>query len=223
VAPSIPGPFGPFWLPSSDNPQTLENAKAITEEVWAGEYEHPELPADVGIVIDIGAGWGAFATWARKKWGPVTLIGFEPHVAAAALYRKNVPWSHLSEVAVTVEPNPKFYVDQYWSGGHTHDRTEGVQVAALHPKDLPYAHVLKCDAEGVEAEVLEHYPHIQSLLALLIEWHTPALKAECHALVAQRTGFRCLREETERGYGVSLWVPRKAAGGEDFSCSPQRP
>ena len=206
---TIEGPLGPFIIPETDDPRTLMACKWITDGVFAGEYEHPELPLNIRTILDIGGGWGAFAVWARAKWGDgISVIAYEPHEAAAVYHEKNAPWTALIRMAVTTQPAPRLFADADWGGAKTHRQTEGVPVTPRHPSALPKVDLLKCDAEGVEAEILEHYPYLPELKALIYEFHSPELREECRAIAARRCPtFRQVFEEKARDYGVSIWLP----------------
>ena len=58
-----------------------------------------------------------------------------------------------------------------WGGGYTHGVTEGLEVPALHPRDLPPCDVLKVDAEGIEDELTAEYQHWAGVRVFLFEWH----------------------------------------------------
>ena len=117
------------------------------------------------------------------------------------------PLGDFHPVAVTTDARPLFFVDHFWSGGQTAGRTDGVPVSALHPAALPPADVLKCDAEGVEAEVLEHYRTLADCLAVVYEFHTPRLRTRCRELMRERTKMRLVRAENVATYGTDIWVP----------------
>jgi hypothetical protein len=114
----------------------------------------------------------------------------------------------LHRAAVTSDPKAVYACGDDWGAGRTALQAQGKAVQTIHPRDLPPCDLLKCDAEGVEAEILAHYPHLEGVSTLLLEWHTPELKAECHGIIERRTKLRCVQQEDEkvRGYGVSIWV-----------------
>ena len=205
---TLAGPIGPFLIPS-EPPETLRICEALTRAVWAGEYEHAELPTSgIRSVLDIGAGWGAFAVWALARWGADLVIdGYEPHEEAFAFLKMNAPSVKLHPVAVTTDPAPVLCINEDWGGCSVYRVKEGRPVKALHPMHLPPADVLKIDAEGVEPEVLENYEHMGSLKALIYEFHhidhRDRLRPICEA-----AGLRQVREDTDCTYGTAIWVPR---------------
>jgi hypothetical protein len=200
----IDGPLGLFALPSIPA-TTRDHVYALTMGVFGGEYDSPKLPSKARSILDIGSGWGAFAIWASARWAASKIDCYDPHEEATKYLIEHVPWATPHLAPVTPDTAPLYGVSGEWGSGHTAGRKEGVAVAAVHPRDLPMVEVLKTDCEGTEAEILEHYPHLAQLSALIVEWHSPALHARCHELVAQRSSLRCVREATT-DYGVSIWV-----------------
>lgn len=199
------GPLGEFRIPESPE-NTREHVRWLSSQVFAGEYDHAQLPTGVATILDIGCGWGAFAVWALTKWPQADLVGYDPHEEASRYFKHNAPWARHELAAVTLEEHPLYGVGFEWGSGHTAGRTDGLPVRAVHPIDLPPCDVMKIDAEGVEADVLLHYPHLTGVKTLLLEWHSPQLKAHCRRIVEARTQLRCVAEEAERDYGVSILV-----------------
>jgi len=210
-----------FYIPASPD-NTREHARWICGEVFGGEYEHAELPTDIKTALDIGSHCGPFATWASRRWPSLERIDcYEPNVQAIQFAEYNAKClngtrpacSHLHIAlhvgAVTSHEAPRYALPWDWGSAKTHGigPHEGIPVRAIHPSTLPAADLLKCDAEGVEAEVLSHYPSLAALKALIYEWHSPELKAECSHIVETRTTFRCIFEQQDRDYGVSIWLP----------------
>lgn len=205
---TVDGPVGPFLIPS-EPPETLRICEALSRNLWAGEYEHAELPtAGIRSVLDIGAGWGAFSVWALKRWGADLVIdGYEPHEEAFAFLKLNAPFVRAHNVAVTIEPNPLLCINEDWGGCSVYKVNEGRPVKAFHPRDLPAVDLLKIDAEGVEPEILDHYPHFGTLKALIYEFHHLDHKEAIRPL-CERGGLRQVREDQEGTYGTAIWVPR---------------
>lgn len=214
---TIDGPLGPFKIPTGVHPRTREVCEQLSRQVFAGEYDAPELPGSVRDVIDIGAGWGAFAVWGIARWPGINLTCYEPHEAAAAVLCENlaeihypgpVGAVHAIRRAVTTNPNPKLNGCEDWGAYHVAppDDTCAWPVPVVHPRELLPCDVLKVDAEGCEGEILEHYRHVAKCRALLIEWHSPELRRRTNA-VALRNGFRCVKcPVVDVSFGVSIWV-----------------
>ena len=209
----IEGPAGPFFVP--DEPaETRRVCEGLSKLLWeGGEYEHPDLPSSgIERVLDIGAGWGAFVAWARKRFPEMKKIDcYEPHALGAAFVRANGPRARVHGAAVTSKPSARIHVGEDWGASSTHfNDGRGTDVRVVHPKDLPPCDMLKVDAEGVEAEILNSYPTLTKTRIVAYEWHTPALRAECRAICERRGGMRCLvdRDGPWGGSnGVAIWVP----------------
>lgn len=214
---TIEGPCGPFLLPAE--PEITRNVcEAICKEVWAGEYDHPELPTlgNGGTILDVGAGWGAFAVWAHKRWPNAEVWSYEPHAAAFALLLENCRHKELHgnryEVAVTAIAHPRLALFENWCSNSTYSDVNPTtrllgyaDVEGLHPRMLPPASILKIDAEGVEIEILANYQHWDVLKAVLYEYHSKEHKIALFDICLDR-GMRLLHESAQEAYGVALWV-----------------
>ena len=217
----LDGPMGVFEIPASP-PITRDTCRAISQEVWAGEYDHPDLPEKLVRVLDIGAGWGAFAVWALQKWPGASIDCFEPNALALPFLRRNARSVRIHPVAVTVQEEALLGVGSHdkpdnWGSLSVHGDVRGGQpVVTVHPRHLPPCDVLKIDAEGVEVEILEHYPHLAGVEVLLYEFHSREHRERLQAL-ARGAGFRMLREtqagahDAENVWGPSVWIRKRAA------------
>ena len=209
---TIEGPLGAFAIPNSPG-LARRSTEYISRAVWAGEYDHPELEGAVGSILDIGAGWGAFAVWARRKWPEARIEAYEPAARTHAFFMKNAPWANLIQAAVSIDPEPTLSLGEDWGSPNTSGLFEKdaprVRVASVHPRDLPAVDLLKIDAEGVESEILENYPHMTSLKVCIYEWHSAAHRARCRA-ACEKMSWICLRDTSiYRGeLGVAIWVKR---------------
>ena len=219
---TIDGPLGPFKIPTSAHPRTREVCEYLSRQVFGdaetlGEYDSPELPSFENFppaVIDVGAGWGAFSVWARKKWPGCGIFCYEPHDAAADVLVANTSGNPLVgsvalvRAAVTTDPAPRMNGAEDWGAHHisTVDDTCAWPVRGIHPRVLPPCDVLKMDCEGSETEVMEHYPHLATCRALLIEFHTVEKRARVTG-VALEAGFVRVKAAPENAsYGVDVWV-----------------
>jgi len=165
-------------------------------------------------VLDIGGNIGAFAVWARSLWGMnLEITAYEPLAEAAAYFFRNVPGAHLSTEAVTVDPKPVLRVYPDWGMSSTHYVANGyragptatIPVRGLHPSNLPAVDLLKIDAEGVEFEIIDHYPHLQTLKALVYEYHDLSLREAIRSKVITSTRLRQVAKGSAE-QGVDIWI-----------------
>lgn len=159
---------------------------AGVQSVLDGSYDIPGLEFDPPpVVIDIGANIGAFSVYAAQRWPGATIHAYEPHPDHVALMKQNVAGLNVdvSEVAVT-EPDKDGQTIKLFDGKHNPGersiRQMGEQletstdVLALSAGRLPPCDVLKIDTEGCEVEILEAYPWLHTIKALMLEWHSAA-------------------------------------------------
>jgi FkbM family methyltransferase len=213
---TIDGPLGPFVIPS-EPPELREHMIKLSRDVWAGEYDSSELPSFAGgapgiiypQVLDIGACIGAFAVWARAKWPQARIRCFEPnHAAWEILAADNATFARVYRRAITVADRATLSTHDAWAWGSMstfHDYGPGEEVPSFHPRDLPGADVLKIDAEGVELEILEAYPYLDGLSALIYEYHFDQREACEKAVRARAPRLRQVRDDGG-SQGVSIWV-----------------
>ena len=206
----IDGPAGrPFAIPAEPQ-NTREHAEWISRQVFDGEYDHAELPADVVTAVDVGAHVGSFVAWAAHRWPSLqTVHCYDPNEAALELAFANAhPRLRVYRYPAAVTEQPKAYFGLPWDWGsaktHQISAQEGKSVPTVHPRNLPACDVLKCDSEGTEIEVLNHFQHWATLKALLVEFHCPDHRVAQRKIATAR-GFRCL-SEVDHEYGVAIWV-----------------
>lgn len=154
--------------------------------VLEGAYDVPGLELEPGeVVLDIGANVGSFAAWAADRWPLCKIKCFEPHPEVADMLEKNTkgriaPVVEINRVAVVGSGATRVMLHEGLAnlgattvfplvGVHKQD---GFEVPARHARTLPPASIIKCDAEGAEVEIIQHYPHWEGLKAVLLEWHT---------------------------------------------------
>ena len=205
---------GPFTFP--------ENLTDCVSSVFRGEYSLPDLPdmPPVATVLDLGANVGAFARWARQKWPLCRVTSFEPHPGAREYFVRNcLQYTELVPKALSASaPEPAILHEGTDWGMNSlfTDLDQRVQdgralkVETMHPRDLPPCDVLKIDAEGVERDILEHYPHLQKVGILLFEWHREKDRRACE-FMAERVGLRLfVAHQAMACQGVQRWVRSKA-------------
>jgi FkbM family methyltransferase len=175
---------------------------------------------DVRMVLDIGCNVGAFSVWASLYWWPgCTVIAFDPNQPIAALAMGNTLRASKSAAvyaqAITTNPAPLFREHVHTGRSHTWgDREanpkdgwkESVPVPAIHPRRLPPADAMKVDAEGVELEIFEYYPHWAGLKVVMFEWHSHENRIGCRKIL-EAQGMVCAKDDCgESDQGVAVWV-----------------
>ena len=175
---TMQGPFRPFHIPA-EPPLREHHARVGMESVFRGEYAYARpCVEDVKTIVHVGANLGAFVIWACEVWWPGRIQhvdAYEPNASALQLAAQNcLPFCPVVfyPLAVTSQKGPVlFHEDENWGSSHTFGASSGVHVAALHPRDLPAADVLHCDAEGVGAEVFSAYQHWDGVKVAFYESH----------------------------------------------------
>jgi FkbM family methyltransferase len=205
-----------FEIPGT--PESAQRTCAImAQAIWRGEYDAPELRVHGGPlrVLDIGANVGAFDRWARNKWGErVETDVYEPNPACWPYLQRNAPDAHFHGEAVTTATDPSLYMDPDIGMVRTArlgDERPDVprrKVLSVRPVHLPPADVIKVDAEGVEPEIFENWPHLAGCSVAMFGWH-----ADDHydriAKVLSEAGMRELKHKPDDNptleRGISVW------------------
>jgi len=181
-----------------------ENLRGCVTSVLKGEYAFPALPdmADPRTVLDVGANVGSFARWALVRWPRASITCFEPFPGCFELLKKNVEGLAVDcrRVALSMWASGRptmLNIGTDWGmntlySGIGNQTGDSVEVPTMSPADLPPADALKIDAEGVELEVLNLYPHGHSLHYLFVEIHREKDRRPCED-VAIRWGLRLFR------------------------------
>ena len=186
--------------------------------MFDGEYSYPR-PAGaerVRSVLDIGCNLGSFIVWACHVWWPGQIEhvnAYDPNAAAVEIARLNTTGLPVTfhDVAVTSAAPPVFFREiENWGGARTYGETSGVEVATLHPRELPAADVLKVDGEGIEPEVFEHYQHWNGVMVAMFEYHDPSHREPVQG-ACRRAGLTPVRYNPLNPDGdVQVWVRRAA-------------
>jgi FkbM family methyltransferase len=148
-------------------------------EVFSGQYALPKGTHFRGTptVMDIGANVGAFTIWARYTWEGCPVFAYEPqadifkHLYANTLGLPDVvaiqaavgdPANDTMRLGLHNRLTTSFY--------HLGEQSANeVQTHVIAPEVLPPADILKIDAEGSEAYIVEHLPRLPVIL--MLEWH----------------------------------------------------
>ena len=179
----------------------------------------------VRTIVDIGCNVGSYFVWACRVWWPDTVVdvyAYDPCAAVIAMAIENRALVQrgihvqINHAAVTVDPAPMFRECVRTGCSHTKASSsllpdedamgEPVRVPAVHPRDLPPCDAFKCDAEGVEGEIIEHYPHWAGVKVLQLEWHEHEHREAAYALAA-REGLTLAKNDCGMSQqGVGVWV-----------------
>lgn len=153
-------------------------------EVLGGEYESGYSGRGLTIV-DIGANVGAFAVWATLRWPGSTVHAYEPHPGTFEMLARNArrfPGIVCHPQAVYPGPAQQPFYARYPGDGEgamlacaakifAHLEAENIRpVAVIGPDRVPSCDVLKIDAEGAEADILEGL-NLEGVSLILLEYH----------------------------------------------------
>jgi FkbM family methyltransferase len=211
-----------------------ESASAA-REVLAGEYDAPYDGEGLRI-LDLGANLGAFSVWAERRWPHSTITAYEPEPGAFALLERNTG-ARVRCVNAAVYPSDAAtmtFVRRAGADIEAAVTTEAgaflaelppdqlIEVATVHPRDLPAADVVKLDVEGAEAVILAALDLSEAAL-ITLEYHDRARRDAIERLTAgefdvvRRTahpwapylrGDRYRPRSSEDEYGVLVLVRR---------------
>ena len=147
----------------------------------------PDYPAP--RVLDLGAHVGGFTLYALRRWPGASVEAYEPHPVNFARLSKDTQGASVDawRCAVVGKGHPpgsrvrlyegvnglhecSTHADIRWP--HCSQRLDvWTDVPALEASELAPCDVLKIDTEGCEVEILECYPHLAGVKALLVEPH----------------------------------------------------
>ena len=168
-----------------------------------GEYSGVPVAvlADPPTVVDVGGHCGAFAAYARLAWHPRAVVhSFEPYPPHVELLRRNTA----AFPGVIVYPfglaaadgAAELFLDPGSGAGNS--TVSGLVAAPAGSVPVPMrdaaavwdglglgeVDVLKIDAEGAEAAILERLgPRLARVRVVLVEYHTDALRRRVDALL----------------------------------------
>lgn len=187
--------------------------------VLAGEYDIPGLEG-VGEVLDIGANCGAFALWARNRFGAETVYCFEPWPSNyAALVGNVVPdgdnsWARLSTFAVVGRDAPEIYLHPgLHNDGEVSEHDLGEQgrgpyhvAPTIRASTLPPCDFLKVDTEGSEVEIIMDYLTACRPAAITYEWHRLSDRTDLHHELVRAEYTQVAEVVHSPTRGVAKWL-----------------
>lgn len=209
-ASGLSGP--PFWLSSGSKlaqvhaPATAGSGCVYVEILGDDLYQCgawlKRLPSNP-TVIDLGANYGLFSCWMRLLHPGADIIAVEPNPEVLAFLLQNsrefnfavIPkaFSQTSEAVLLSLENDSTLAHVVSSDQSSKAaRVEGICARQLLEMSGPRIDLLKCDCEGAERWLLEEGAFLQSVGALVMEYHLEHV-AEIQVLKALRdAGFRIL-------------------------------
>lgn len=152
--------------------------------IFAGEYNVAKYNREKPLILDVGANIGAFARWATYRWPGCSIQCYEPIKANYAYLIENTKDNELitcHNVALgEKEEERKMYYGIQNSGQCSLYKTEeqifdGETVKIIPTSSVEYAHVVKIDTEGAEAEIVKNLSFQPELF--LIEYHSHDIRS----------------------------------------------
>lgn len=198
----------------------------VKETVGDDHYRLGELDGTAPVaIVDVGAGIGAFAVWAGRRFPAASLAAFEPNPASFRLLEENVRANGVANVAahrLAIGTKPAYEL---------HDPALGARASALGSSTaagiaVPAARLdevvedgrvdlLKIDCEGLELDVLE------SARGLLPRVRRVAL--EYHRHLVPQADLLCLEALASHGFTTfSVADPYDDAIGYVYGRSAER-
>jgi FkbM family methyltransferase len=173
-------------------------------EVLSGCYDIPNLTFDrPPVILDLGANIGSFIIWAKFKWPNAKITAYEPSPRNLELLYKNVacyPDVLFEEAGVLDHEGFEYLHNGKHNTGESSFFDIGTQgdgklsVRVISGVQLPPADILKLDVEGAEKQILETYEHIESVTAVMIEWHKPEDREWIENYLTSK-GFVCVEDK----------------------------
>jgi FkbM family methyltransferase len=182
---------------------------AILRGVIDGVYDAPGLEFDPPpIILDIGSHVGAASVWFSKRYPRCTIHAYEPHPQNVAAFLTNTANASARDITL----HPVAVVGSKWDATTTlfeakdgyvdhavydlgNQKPTGITVRTMKASDLPTADVLKISAPGCEVEILEGYPHIDEVQAVLLDFRRPTDHEKLLEWLSSRGFFLC-KDET---------------------------
>ena len=179
------------------------------DAVLGGSYdilslEFPHAP----VILDIGANIGCATMWFKARYPDATVHAYEPFTLCVAALIINTwgcadvlvhPVGVVGGKTVPGEKRPLCLglIGTYANSFHKQEGEQGEATigAVVEPAaGLPRCDILKIDTEGSEVEILSDYPHISTVSAVMLEYHSPS-DHEWILGFLRRSGFSLLKDE----------------------------
>lgn len=190
-------------------------------DVLRGAYDVPFDPEKPPVVLDIGANVGAFARWATTRWPGCEIHSYEPHPQVTELLHRTIATHSLfvqtHQCAVSNKDDETLLYDGPNNIGESsivfNHHTTARKVHVLDAAKLPFANILKIDAEGSEINILQRLHEVNrlsSFSAVMLETHDPNDRKEIMALL-EIEGFTLTKDHIwARGTGIKYCDPNRS-------------
>ncbi len=217
--------------------QARQDVDVLGEVMRGDGYRTKELPIGPGLVIDIGAHIGSFATMWKQRDQSARLICVELHWDNIEILRANVgSWAKVVHGACTYEAEFDVASSIFPTGtatGGSFLMPKGTQTTHLHVTDhRPVAtftleelagdedvHILKLDCEGSEYSILANTTLLPRTRYVIGEFHgKERWEAERESWFGPNWEYRLIHEDT--GQGAFIYENRDLQ--RDVSADPPR-
>ena len=184
---------------------------ADVQRVFAGCYDAPALSFGTPpSILDIGAHAGAATKFFLRRWPGCSVHAYEPHPDAARWFQENHKdkgWSvSLRTVAVVGANWPDAKAKLFDGLRAPWDRslyqlsaqlTTGIDVEIQRASALPEADILKVATNGCEVDILDSYPYVTRLSAVMLRCSRESDRPQIIDRMRQ-SGLALVRTETEK-------------------------
>lgn len=160
-----------------------DDAIELSGNIFAGEYDVKNYGREKPLILDVGANIGAFARWASYRWPGASITCYEPIKSNYSYLIENTKDNELIKchnVALgEKEEERKMYYGVQNCGQASLYKTEeqisdGEIVKIIPASSALYAHIVKIDTEGAEAEIVKNLSFKPELF--LIEYHSHGIR-----------------------------------------------
>jgi FkbM family methyltransferase len=183
------------------------------------EYDFHELPAEAGMIVDVGANVGFSARFFGDRYPAARIVAFEPdpevvRIAALNLRGRDVTLRNCAVAGAAGQLELHRFAGGSWGTSSFvtfQEVTETFSAPAVTLDsiidELGAIDILKIDVEGAEYEILGSCRQLRSIRCIVGEVH-PVPGASSEALLAQLDGFEVVASDIRGGQGPFLAVRR---------------
>ena len=160
-----------------------DDAIELSGNIFAGEYDVKKYTREKPSILDVGANIGAFARWASYRWPGASITCYEPVKSNYSYLVENTKDNQLIKCYNSAlgekEEEKKIYYGVQNCGQCSFHKTDeqiydGEIVKIVPASSVPYAHIVKIDTEGAEAEIITNLQFKPELF--LVEYHSHKIR-----------------------------------------------